>query len=857
MKSFFKKMAIMLICMSVFLSYMPWNVVFATDEIAGTPQNVITEEPQGSGEATNPEEGNTQLENPKSNAEITEELQGEPSQGNEDFSVGKIVKNVKDKVQNVLKSGQAPAKTPKNPEDYFIFNESTNTITGYSSSPDAPKDIKIPATINGVNVEHIGNNAFSGQQLTGLSFELPSNLKSIGNSAFENNASMSGDLVIPDGLESIGNNAFQRCSSLLSVTIPDGVKNIGNSAFRSCYSIKSANVPASANLGTGVYSGCIELVNLKISNGVKRISANTFATCDKLKNIIIPDSVEIIEDFAFAYSSRLESIDIGNRVKSIGRNAFDGCGLKSITIPYSVTTIGEKAFYQNSSLTEIRIPDKESGSITGAPWGAEKATVYWKNIKSINDFYIDTKTGSIVKYTGTETNLIIPSSFNIEGQDYKIDKINANAFRGNSSVKTITIQNGITSISKGAFAECSVLETVTIPDSVSEIREDAFLKDNKLKKIDISGKARGSIVGEPWGAENAAIYWSDTKVIGDFLFDTTNSVITKYLGNETVVNLPEKFVIDGKVYDPKSIGPYAFANKTQITEVNFQEHYHLRHIGEYAFSGCSNLHHFVISTNGYGFTSAGKYAFKNCKKFVGLNMRYFTIVEEGLYYGCESIILNAQLEFENTTAIKEKAFYGCKSMREIYLREGLTEIGKDAFQNCDALRSIYLTKHETDSIKGAPWGAWYAVIYWQYDDRLRYLLPQTREDIYDYLNYNIKNKEIFATNREPDNWERWTAGFQIDVTIPSTIVDEYGYRGLKGQAYEVNSIGRNAFFDKKYIKTVTIQDGIREIGYQSFRNCSSLNTISIPASVNKIGISAFAGCLSLTNVNLPEGIKTC
>ena len=71
MKSFFKKMAIMLICVSIFLSYMPWNVVFATDEIAETPQNVITEETQGSGEATNPEEGNTQLENPKSNAEIT------------------------------------------------------------------------------------------------------------------------------------------------------------------------------------------------------------------------------------------------------------------------------------------------------------------------------------------------------------------------------------------------------------------------------------------------------------------------------------------------------------------------------------------------------------------------------------------------------------------------------------------------------------------------------------------------------------------------------------------------------------------------------------------------------------------
>lgn len=797
--------------MSVFLSYMPWNVVFATDEIAETPQNVITEEAQGSGEVTNPEEGNTQLENPKSNAEITEELQREPSQGNEGSSVGNIVNNVKEKVQNVLKSGQTPARTPKNPEDYFIFNESTNTITGYSSDVNAPKDIKIPATINGVKVEHIGDKAFAGQQLTKLSFESPSNLKSIGNSAFQYNVSMSGDLVIPNGLESIGNMAFSGCSSLLSVTIPDGVKNIGNSAFEGCRSLESATVPAGANIGRSLYNGCVKLANVNISKGVTRISDHMFEACLNLRNITIPDSVKSIGDSAFS-QCKIASVDIPNSVTEIGSYAFaNNYSIKSIVIPNSVVRIDKNAFTNSPNLREIRIPDKESGSILGAPWGASNATVYWKNFKLINDFCIDTKTGSIVKYTGTETNLIIPSSFNIEGQDYQISKINENALRGNSSVKTITIQNGITSIGKGAFAECSVLENVKIPDSVSRIEEDAFLKDNKLKKIDISGKARGSIVGEPWGAENAAIYWSDTKVIGDFLFDTTNSVITKYLGNETVVNIPADFFIDSKEYRPKSIGPYAFANKWQITEVNC-ESYSLTHIGEYAFSGCSNFQGFTFP-NGYNVTSAGKYAFKNCKKFRGLSMGDFTIVEEGLYYGCESLRGFGELGLKNITAIKEKGFYGCKSMREIYLREGLTEIGQYAFWDCNALKKIYLTKHETDSIKGAPWGATDAVIYWQYDDRLGYLLPQTREDIYDYLHYNIKNKEIFATDREPDNWEQWAKGFQIDVTIPSTIVDKYGYRGFKGQAYEVNSIGRNAFLDKKYIKTVTIQDGISEIGY--------------------------------------------
>ena len=850
MKSFFKKMAIMLICMSVFLSYMPWNVVFATDEIAETPQNVITEETQGSGEVTNPEEGNTQLENPKSNAEITEELQGAPSQTNEESSVGRIVKNVKEKVQNVLKSGQAPTRAPKNPEDYFIFNESTNTITGYSSSPDAPKDIKIPATINGVNVEHIGNNAFSGQQLTGLSFELPSNLKTIGKSAFESNLSLSGDLVIPNGIDSIGDDAF-RTISILSVTIPDGVKNIGNNVFEDCRSLESATVPAGTKIGNYLYNGCVKLVNVKISKGVKIISKGMFNSCFSLENIIIPDSVESIETYAFQ-STLLKSIDIPNSVKHIGHTVFGSTPLRSLTIPYSVTTIDEGAFNYCKNLNEIRIPDKEKGSISGAPWGADKALVYWKNIKSMNDFYIDLETGSILKYTGNKTDLTIPSSFNIEGQDYQISKIDANALRGNTSVKTITIQNGITSVGKGAFAECSALETVTIPDSVSEIGGDAFLKDNNLKKIDISGKDRGSIAGEPWGAENAGIYWKDARVVGDFLIDTTNSVIAKYLGNETVVNIPEQFVIDGKVYRPESIGPYAFANKNQITEVNIDS-YNFKSVGEYAFKDCINLNTINAPC---ALRSAGKYAFKNCKKYVGLNLGEFTIIEEGLFYGCENIGSYGEQSLKNVTTIKKYAFYGCKKMREIHFKKPLTEIASDAFFWCDALRDIYLRDFETDSLKGAPWGAYNAVIHWRYGDIVEHDVSGYRKDIYDKLLYNIKRKEIYVAKRIPDTWEQYAKGYTIDVTIPSTIVDEYGKVGFRGQVLEVNSIGQNAFRDKKYIEKVTIQDGIKEIRQNSFLGCSLLNSISIPASVNKIGKSAFKDCVSLTNIELPEGMRT-
>ena len=531
MKSFFKKMAIMLICMSIFLSYMPWNVVFAADEIAETPQNVITEEPQGSGEATNPEEGNTQLENPKSNAEITEELQGEPSQGNEDFSVGKIVKNVKDKVQNVLKSGQAPAKTPKNPEDYFIFNESTNTITGYSSSLDAPKDIKIPATINGVNVEHIGNNAFSGQQLTGLSFELPSNLKSIGDSAFNQNQSLKGSVTIPNGVTSIGNNAFQRCSSLLSVTIPDGVKDIGDYAFSDCSSLKSITIPDSVtSIGDYAFFGCISL-----------------------SSITIPESVTSIGDYAFFKCDSLSSITIPEGVTSIGDYAFSGCrSLTSMTIPDNVTSIGRDAFDRTTNLKKIDIPGKTRGEIAGEPWGASCA-VYWKDTAVSGDYIIDTSKGEIIKYIGNEEVVDIPSAISYQGKNINIKSIAVSAFANGKGVKSITIPDSVISIGNGAFSGCSSLTSVNIPNGVTSIESRAFSKCSSLTSINIQEGVR-------------KIYFaafSDCYSLTNVTFPKSlESVETYAFGNNR--NLKKVYIL-GKA----SLGENVFANTTIDIYCNF------------------------------------------------------------------------------------------------------------------------------------------------------------------------------------------------------------------------------------------------------------------------------------------------
>jgi len=102
---------------------------------------------------------------------------------------------------------------------------------------------------------------------------------------------------------SIGNKAFSGCTGLASITIPSSVESIGSSAF----------------------SGCTTLTEVSLNSNA--IASKTYSSTSSLKNI---------------FGTQVETYNLGNDISSIGGYAFYGCtGLASITIPSSVTTIGE------------------------------------------------------------------------------------------------------------------------------------------------------------------------------------------------------------------------------------------------------------------------------------------------------------------------------------------------------------------------------------------------------------------------------------------------------------------------------------------------------------------------------------
>ena len=315
------------------------------------------------------------------------------------------------------------------------------------------------------------------------------------------------NVTIPDGVTSIGNYAFSYCKSLTSVTIPESVKSIGKSAFRNCDNLTAVTIPESVkSIGDSAFYYCDSLTSVTIPNSVTSIGEEAFSHCDSLTSVTIPDSVTSIGENAFIDYPKLTiygtegsaaqtyaeghnipfstgplpycdaagfyyshdgktllgaprslsgEYTIPNSVTSIGNGAFYECkSLTSVTIPNSVTSIGNSAFRGCKSLTSVTIPD----SVTSI------GKVAFAGCSSLTSVTIPDSVTSIGNYAFSRcerlTSVTIPDSVTSIG-DY--------AFYECSSLTSVTIPNSVTSIGDSAFYECSSLTSVTIPHSVTSI----------------------------------------------------------------------------------------------------------------------------------------------------------------------------------------------------------------------------------------------------------------------------------------------------------------------------------------------------------------------------------------------------
>ena len=407
---------------------------------------------------------------------------------------------------------------------YSLGTTTAQVVKDQSSDKSVYKDytaVTIPASVTYNNytypVTSIGTSAF--EALTNLqSVTLPTSVTSIGTDAFYGCTKL-GSVNLEEGLTTINLRAFYNCN-LTEITIPSTVTSIGNAAFKENPTTTIVWKPADCSIGTDdsapFYSTNSQVTSFTFADGVEvvpsyicknmnkidtivlpasvnRLGQNAFMYCTSLKSINLPVTQKTLPVSFFEGCTSLESIELPATLTTISQDAFYGCtSLKNVTLHEGITTINQRAFY-NCKLTEITIPSTVTSIGNAAFKGNPTTTIVWKpkscTIGSDDSAPFYSTNSQVTSFTFGDSVQVIPAYL---CKYMKIDSIaipatvtgiGQNAFMYCTNLKAFEFPKGIKTVATSVLEGCMALEEVVIPSSVTTINQDAFYNCSALRAI--------------------------------------------------------------------------------------------------------------------------------------------------------------------------------------------------------------------------------------------------------------------------------------------------------------------------------------------------------------------------------------
>ena len=647
-------------------------------------------------------------------------------------------------------------------EDDFVFTDSTKTIvTGYVGDSTV---LVIPNTVTTIALE-----AFSGLQITSVT--IPGTVTSIGDYAFSGCNSLS-SINIQNAAASIGEYAFAGCSGLVSLSLGDSITEIGENAFHNCTSLASVIIPNSAtsiglnafyNIRLLIYSGTATGSPWGAHRCISGYVDSDFVYTDSTKTVLkayignstsvtIPNTVTTIGDSAFYNCTNITSIAIPDSVTTIGNSAFNYCRrLASVTIPETVISIGEYAFYYCISLTSVEIP------------------------------------------------------------------------------------HAVSFIGRGAFGACYSITSIFIPDSVLIIGEYAFSNVNLIIYL-------GQALGGPWGANRALLYSE-----GDFIYsDSTKTELGIYTGHSANVIVPNSvttiwqrafhendslrtIIISDSV---TTIEDYAFYNCQNLAKVTFGSS--ISNINSYAFASCSMIDSLIFLCQTPPFISS--LAFYNVPSDIAIIVPCHTWIYYNSY--------NANL-FEGNATIEEAA--GCVE----YDFWAVSPSNDTLYYRIMDSSSVRVVHPRSDlSWVGISWPVGQLIIPATVEyESIEYQVGSIAEGVFLY------DTAITSLSLPYTIDSIGSAAFAFCTHIDTLIYDIDSCIGLN--PYSEGNFNSQVFYGDNNISTIILGNHVKVIPEASFfYYTNNLSSLHLGDSVTWIGNYAFYGLTNIDTLIIPNSVTS-
>ena len=401
------------------------------------------------------------------------------------------------------------------------------------------------------------------------------------------------------------------------------------------------------------------------------------------------------------------------------------------------------------------------------------------------------------------------SNFNFDASTGTITSLSQNCTLSDIVIPKQIGGVDVTAIGDNAFSGFSTITTISFEDGnkVTKIGNNTFKNMTSLSSIVLpSGVTSIGTSAFAYTRISSIVIPNGVTSIPDYCFRSASNLTSVTFGDKVTSIGVEAFrdtaLTDIKLPDTlKTIGYMAFTG-TRLSTITIPDS--VIDMGSNVFSGCRNLQSVKLS--------------KNLKT-----------LESSMFWSCSS--LKSLVLPDGLESIGGYILYDVPLIHEITIPSSVNTIDTDAFRNT-SLEKIYISSKTSGSISNAPWGNQTATVIWK--DTIIVRDSQGNDKyVYDSSTKTL-SKYLGSTSNDVIDIEK---DFQVS-----------------GLNYEVEIIGKNAFYSSDNISSIKIPDTVTQIKEQAFYYCWSATLESLPAQLTEIGESAFSSCGSITSIKIPDTV---